>query len=515
MSQQEPNTAPLASIRHFSKAFGGVSVLRNVSFDVNPGEVHGLVGENGSGKSTLIKILAGFHEPERGAELVLRGERVGLPLRPGEARRRGLAFVHQDLALIESATVVENMRLGRYGTGPAWCISWKRERDYVLAALSEFGLNAIDPNRLISSLKPIDRALTTVAMAFDDLKVLSGGLLILDEATTYLPRDDIDRLFEAIRRIAANGASVLLVSHRIEEIMAVTDRVTVLRDGEYVATVATASSTEDQLVELILGFKLEDFYPTMSGAKGEIVLSVRDLNCEGVTSVSFDVREGEVLGLTGLLRSGYELIPYVLFGAERALHGCAVIGATSYELNGFSPKDAIKAGVALVPGDRTRDGGVGDATVSENLTLATLSSYWSMGRLRRKAEIIHAGEVVARFGVRPSDPLRAFGTLSGGNQQKVVVAKWLEADPKLLLLHEPTQGVDVGARAEIFGTLKAAATSGTAIVIASTEYEDLAHLCDRVLVLRDGSVVSEISGADLTAERIAEQALRPLGRTVV
>jgi ribose transport system ATP-binding protein len=500
--------SPIVAMRHFSKAFDGQFVLRDVSLNLLAGEVHGLVGQNGSGKSTMIKILSGFHAPEREAELEVRGTRIALPLKPGDARRLGIAFVHQDLGLIESATVLENVGIGRYKTQAAWRINWRRERDHVDRVLREFGLASVSPERLVSSLKEVDRALVAIIRSLDELRDVSQGFLVLDEPTPYLPRNDVEHLFRVVREIAQRGTGVLFVSHRLEEVKSVTDTVSVLRDGALIKTAATSTLSEKELIELILGFSLDELYPSRHQAPGSRVLSARGVTCDGLTDFALDLRAGEIVGLTGLLRMGYEKVPYALFGAEERMTGFLEVAGRSHDMAAFAPRKAIQHGIVLVPADRLRDSGVNTASVFENLTLPTLHRYFLSGVLRHRRERAEARSALAAFDVRPRDPGRAFGTLSGGNQQKVLLAKWLGAKPRILLLHEPTQGVDVGARSEIFATLRSAADAGLAVVLASTEYDDLAHLCDRVLVFRDGRVVREIDRQNLTADRIAAEALR-------
>jgi ribose transport system ATP-binding protein len=493
-----------------SKSFSGRAALRSVDLSVEAGEVHGLLGQNGSGKSTLIKILSGYHRPDPGASLTVRGHEIELPVAPGEARKLGMSFVHQDLGLSPAMTVLENFRVGAFRSHFGWRVNWREERRIVRQALDTFGMSC-DPEALVSSLGEVERAMVAIVRALEELRRTEAGLLVLDEPTPYLPRDGVDRLFERVRAAAAAGIGVLFVSHRLEEVQALTDRVSVLRDGRLVGTVATASVTERDLIELILGFTLDELYPTPQEAEGELAFRIYDASSEAVESFTLDVRCGEIVGVTGLLGMGWERIPYLVFGAEESGAGTLEANGGTFDLRRFTPGRAIREGFALLPANRARDGGLLDATVAENLTLPTVGAYFAHGVLHHRREAQRVASLLREFDVRPPEGDRSLATLSGGNQQKVLVAKWLETHPKVLLLHEPTQGVDVGARAQIFARIADAAAKGTAVVIASSEYEDLVHLCDRVIVFRDGRAVSNISGAALTIDRLVEQSLRAGG----
>jgi ribose transport system ATP-binding protein len=501
------NQPPIISARNFSKTFSGRPVLQAVDLDVKPGEIHGLLGQNGSGKSTFIKILSGFHHPDEGASLTVRGESVSLPLRPTEARTLGMSFVHQDLGLSASMTVLENLRVGRYQTHFGWRVRWRDERRLVRDALKRFDVPA-DPDALVSSLGEVERAMVAIVRALEELRGSEGGLLVLDEPTPYLPRDGVDRLFASVRDVAASGLGVLFVTHRLEEVQAITDRVTILRDGALAASTATASLSESDLIELILGFALDELYPAPHDPQGDVVVSARGVSSSSVEDLTLDLRRGEIVGFTGLLGMGWERVPYLLFGADRTASGVLEIGGRRFRLREFRPAKAMARGFALLPANRMRDGGIAIATVTENLTLPTIRRYFIRGLFRRQRELRRVAAVLDEFDVRPPDPGRQFSTLSGGNQQKVLVAKWLERNPRVLLLHEPTQGVDVGARSQIFTRIRDVADEGTAVVLASAEYEDLVHLCDRVVIFRNGRAVSELSGSGLTLERLVEQSFR-------
>jgi len=493
--------------RGFGKTFSGRTVLRAVDLTVESGEVHGLVGQNGSGKSTFIKILAGFHAPDRGAALRLDGREIDLPLGPGDPGKLGLGFVHQDLGLVETATVLENLCVGRYETGLGWRIRWRRERERVSAALGRFGI-AVSPDAVVSSLREVDKARVAILRAVEQLRDRSRGVLVLDEPTAYLPVDGIGQLFRTIRDVAETGIGVLFVTHRLEEIFSITDRVSVLRDGQLIGTNKTATLSEEQLVSQILGFSLDRLYPARPQPTDKAVLRVRQLHGSMVRDLSFELHQGEILGLTGLLGMGWEQVPYLLFGAESAWEGSAEVLGNEVALSGLSPRDAVSMGFALIPANRLRDGVVPLASVAENLTLPTIRSYFDHGTLHLKRETRAVGQLMDHFRAVPREPKQAMATLSGGNQQKVILAKWFARDPAVFLMHEPTQGVDVGARRQIFERVREAAEAGKAVLVASSEQEDLAALCHRVIVFRNGRPISELTGKGVSAENMKQHSFR-------
>ncbi len=505
---------PVLALRNISKVFGGAHALNSVDLTVYPGQVHGLLGENGSGKSTLIKVLAGFHAPEPGAEMEFNGRQVDLPLHPGEFRALGISFVHQDLALVPSLTVVENLRIGELASRGRWHISWASERRRAAEIFRRYGV-AIDPAADVADLSVVDRALLAIVRAVEDMRATTGvvggeraGLLVLDEATATLPKEGVEHLFSLVRGIAATGSSILLVSHFLNEILEITDEVTVLRDGRVAGTATTRETSESHLVEMIIGRRLEKLGLTGAGrTETQDKVTIQNLTGGAAREVSFDVGVGEVLGATGLLGSGFEDLPYLLFGARKPDAGALIMAGQEYDLCSLKPATAIALGVALLPADRLNDGSIPSLSVLDNISMQVLdeqSTFKSLNRglMRRKAR-----SIMGEFDVRPLEPRATFESLSGGNQQKVVLAKWIQTRPKLLLLHEPTVGVDVGARQQIYRLIRDAARAGTSVVCCSSDFEQLADLCDRVLIFGNGRVVRELSGPDVTEERIAEQSL--------
>ena len=495
----------LLELTGVSKTFDGIRVLHDIELAVRPGEVMGLIGENGSGKSTLIKILSGFHPADPGATVAIGGNDVTDNLGAGPMRT-GMAFIHQDLALVGSMTVLENLRIARFATGLGWRIRWSAERERVRKYLKQAGL-AVDPDARVADLSVTERALVAVARGLADIDETGDHaehrLLVLDEPTAYLPHDGAERLFGVLRDLTREGASVIFVSHRLDEVLELCDRVTVLRGGKQVACVESEGKSQDDLLELMLGRATEELYPETPEPEGEPLLTVDGLAGGALRELSFQARPGEIIGFAGLPGSGYDEVPYLLTGA-RAATGSVTIGGTLFDAAALEPRVAIKEGLALLPADRLRAACAPALTVRENLTLPTLSTFTKLrlmiqqGR-ERKVAMAQAD----RFSVRPRRPESALRFLSGGNQQKVMLAKWLLAEPRVLALHEPTQGVDVGAKREIFAHLSDAAAAGAVVLMSTVEHEDLARLCTRVLVFRNGKCVRVIEQKELTPARLS------------
>ena len=502
---------PLLDARGLTKAFGGARALNEVDLTVLPGEVHGLLGENGSGKSTLIKILAGYHTPDAG-ELFVNGREVPLPLGPGAPQRLGMEFVHQDLGLVASLTVAENFYMADIAKpSRRFFVSWSRRAAQAREVFARYGVT-IDPDATIDGIRPVERALVAIVRALEGLRRGSGDeptLLVLDEPTVFLPENEVALLFDLVRQIAARGSSVLFVSHDLAEVRQITDRVTVLRDGRVAGTVVTEQTSPRALVNLILGQELQEMATVEQQQLDDqsVVLQVHDLSTRWLHDVSFDLRAGEVLGLTGLVGSGYEDSVYAIFGAIPAENGTLVVDGERRDVAAMTPKTAMAHGIALVPGDRQNTGSIPTLPASDNINLLVLDRYFRGGRLRQNDLDHNAQELMAEFDVRPARPDLDYGSFSGGNQQKAMMAKWKQIEPRVLLLHEPTQGVDVGARQQIW-TMIRAATATTSTICASSDYEQLATICDRVGVIARGRLVGFLTGADVTKERIAEYCLR-------
>ncbi len=505
------SATPVLELSGIAKTFGGARALGGVSFEVAPGEVHGLLGKNGSGKSTLVKILAGFHAPDAGGRLAFNGESIELPLKPGDFRRLGMSFVHQNLGLVPSLTVLENLRFAHLTTAKSGYIDWKAERAAAREALARFGL-AIDTAERVDRLSPVEKALLAIVRAFEEVRVATAatgkpGLVLLDEPTPFLPREGVEKLFALVRSIAATGSSVIFISHDIDEVMTITDRITVLRDGLVAGELVTARATHEEVVEAIVGKRIARLGMTSHAATLAKPAFVTVETVAGATLAPSDVTigRGEILGVTGLIGSGYEELPYLVFGARPCRSGTlAFAGGARIALSDMSPARAIGLDLALLPGDRQGASGVDSLLIVDNMFLPDVARFFRGGRLSRGAMLREAFDLGARYEVRPNDPSMKLSALSGGNAQKVLIARWMNRNPRLLLLDEPTQGVDVGTRVQIFAALRSAAAGGMAVLCASSDAEQLAEICDRVLVFARGRIVTEITGADLTKDGIAE-----------
>ncbi len=480
-----------------SKTFGRYRALDGVHLDVVPGEIHGLIGQNGSGKSTLAKVLTGYHAPDPGGRVLVDGTPLRLPVRPREAQAQGLAVVHQSLGLVDDLTVVENLRVGRFRANRLTrAIRWREERRDAGAVLDRLG-HPVNLDARIRELSEEDRATVAIARALQDAEP-GRGIIIFDESTRSLSRASLEHFYDMLEDVVATGTSVLLISHHKEEELEATDRVTVLRDGVVVeAGLRTADLTENDLVRAVMGRSLESVVTPTSGDTPEVEddpVVVRSVSGALVVDVDLDLRPGEVVGVTGLAGSGHDELPYLLTGARPARQGTLHLGADTHDLAHWDSRTAIAAGVAFVPEGREHAGLALDLPVADNVLLPRRRTRAGVLPVERTAETAVVTEWVGRLDVRPPDPAQLVGALSGGNQQKVLLAKWLATGPRLLVLHEPTQAVDVGARQTITDAVRQAAAGGCAVLVAGTDETELTMLCDRVLVFRDGRPVEELTG---------------------
>ncbi|CAB5070907.1 MAG: ATP-binding cassette domain-containing protein [Actinobacteria bacterium] len=493
------------NVRHVAKTFNGITVLSNVAMDIVRGEVVGLIGQNGSGKSTFIKILSGFHYPDSGAEISMGGENVVNVLNQGPSRT-GMAFIHQDLPLIDSMTILENLRVARFTTGFAHHIKWSDEKAIVKRILATVGLD-LNPSILVGQLSVTDKALVSIARGLSEVESENSTgprLLVLDEPTAYLPQDGVMRLFRVVQGLADQGVSILFVSHRLDEVLDYCSRTVVFRGGELVADIPTEGKTERDLVELMLGRAPESIYPERNSIEGDIVLEVHGLVGDLIQGLNFRAKRGEIVGFVGLPGQGYDEIPYLLSGAQSSFDGYAIIDGVQVELSSLNPAQAINHGVVLLPADRKGTSGAQSVSVGNNLTLPTLRRFTRFRSIiRHHAEQGAISEELQRFTVTPSNGNVPLATLSGGNQQKVLLAKWSVSEPKVFILHEPTHGVDVSAKREVFSQLEKLARKGALLLISSVEYEDLVNMCDRVHVVRKGVIVNTFEGDALSAHDLA------------
>ncbi len=499
--------APALSLRDVTKTFGGEKALDGAGLDVWPGEIVGLLGANGSGKSTLIKVLAGFHAPDAATGEVA-GRPVAFPVDGAQARALGLRFVHQDLGLIPSLTVLENLLIDDLAVDRRLLVPWRRERRRARRLLAGHGI-ALELDAVVAELAPVEQALLAIVRATKGFLEGAGrGVLVLDEPTVFLAQHERALLFDLVRRIAGQGVAVVFVSHDLEEVRELCHRAVVLRDGRVVGDVALGKIRDDEVVRLIVGGQLRTFLrEDRDDAAAVASVEVQGLRGGRVDDASFTAGTGEILGLAGLSGSGFEAVPSLLYGAAQAAAGALVVDGRRLDLASLEPAAAIDAGVVLVPADRASDAVVADLPLADNVGLPVLDRFYVRGRLRSRRVARSVAALLAQFGVEPSDPRATPLQLSGGNQQRAVLAKWLQLSPRLLLLHEPTQGVDVRARQDIFRLLRGAADEGMTVICASSDHEQLGALCDRVLVFRDGRPSTELCGSHVTKEHISEACL--------
>ncbi len=467
--------------------------------------MHALVGGNGSGKSTLIKVLAGVHRGDPGGRIVAGGAEVASDdVSPGWARAAGLRFVHQDLGLFDELSVAENVLAGGRLPGSAARIRWTMARRRVAETLARLQLD-VSADIPVGGLGPAQRALVAVARALHEGHAEQPRVIILDEPTASLPAAEVELLLGVVRALVADGHTVLYVSHRLEEILTVGDQVLALRDGRLVGAAEASELSEQDLVELIAGRPLERVYPTMPDPQpGASVLEVQGLRGDSIRDVSFHVQPREVLGVAGLAGSGRSTLLRLLFGARQVQAGRIAIDGVPVQPK--SPRDAMRAGIAYLPEDRAADGGFFNLDVRENLSAADVAHYWSGLRLNRPREDADAKRDIARFSIRAPSAAVPLSLLSGGNQQKVLLARWLRLGARVLLLDEPTHGVDVAARADIYEAVRASVATGACAIVVSSDFEELVRVSDRVLVLAKGRVVAEAAQPHLDRQWVEERA---------
>lgn len=505
----KPTPEPLLRLIGTHKRFGGVHALRGVDFEVRPGEVHALLGENGAGKSTLIKTIAGVHEPDEG-RILWEGEPIRMGS-PREAQRRGVHTVHQELSLYPELSVAENIFLGhapRRRFGPLSILDWEATAKRAREVLAELEVRGLDVNHKVGTLNVGNRQRVEIAKAIS----LDAKLLIMDEPTAALTESDVASLFKTVRLLRERGVGIVYITHKLSEVFELADRVTVLRDGGFIGTREVADTSEGELVNMMVGRTIDNLFPKGASEIGEPVLEVRNLVAEPHTKgVTFTVRRGEIVGLAGLVGSGRSETAQAIFGIVPVTSGEVLVGGTRVRITG--PPDAISKGLAYVPEDRGSQGLVKAMTVRENLSMAVLYRLARGGFVDRKGEGELARQTIERFGIRTYGPEQIVDKLSGGNQQKVVVGKWLASEPRVLIMDEPTRGVDVGAKSEIHRLMsRLAAERGLAILMISSELPEILGMSDRVLVMREGRIVAEYPRDEATQERIAA-AMMGGGRT--
>ena len=496
-----PRTA--LTVRGLSKTYAGNLALDSLFLQVRPGEIHALLGGNGSGKSTAVKILAGVETGDPGGEIVVADNPVGVSdWTPARAHAAGLRFVHQQPAVFPDLTVAENLALGaEFPKGIGGRVDWSALNARTQELLDRYQIRATPKTPLVA-LRAADRARVAIVRALQDRDEADSGVLVLDEPTAALPDAEVALLLESLRGYAAAGQTILYISHRLDEVLSVADRVTVLRDGRKVDTVETKGLTEAHLIEMIVGRPLDRVFPPPAAeVANDAALSVRGLAGGPLRGVDLTLRRGEVLGIAGLLGSGRSELLRMIFGAYPVDAGSITLDGKPYRPT--FPDAAMKAGIAYVPEDRQAEGLLQGCSVRQNLSAGSSSDYFTRLLWRHKQERCDSQRSISDFLIRLVSDQQPIETLSGGNQQKVVIARWLRRKPKVLLLDEPTQGVDVAARAEIYQLVRKATAQGTSVILVVSEPEELAHSSDRVAILRGGRITA-IVDQPIDAHRLTE-----------
>lgn len=495
-------SAPILRVKGMTKSFPGTLALDDVSLELHSGEILAVVGHNGSGKSTLVKILAGVYSKDAGeVDLATHDE--------GDTE---IHIIHQDLGLVSELNTIENLGLqGARGASGFTPFDAQAEKVRARELIGRFG-EEFDTTVPVGQLSPAQRSIIAIARALDGW-THSKNVLILDEPTEALHASEVDMLFDAVRRVADEGAGVIFISHRLDEVLDLTNRVAVLRDGRKVADESRAGLDHDRLVDLVTGGpSVETTLRQQNEFSGAAALYVQNLRGNGVQSLNLNVRPGEIVGIAGVLGSGREIVPSLLFGVTEALADEFQVAGDDYFRR--SPAESIRRRIAFVPGDRSRYGSVPRLTARENITLPQLRTlrnrFWNISGRKEKAE---TQALMNSYNVRPPRLEQTFSLFSGGNQQKIVFARWMRNDPKLLILEEPTQGVDIGAKQSIYQAIDHAAEEGAAVVVCSSDAKELVRLCDRVHVMRGGEIVRELSGPELTEAELVLTGYGLEGRT--
>jgi len=484
----------ILELKDISKRFSGVEVLHQVSFSLKRGEVHALLGENGAGKSTLVKVITGVHQPD-GGEILLNGA----PVQFGdtrESRQAGIAAIYQELSLFPDLDVAENIFVGRHPTAAGGRIDWRKLYGEAGKILDSLGVH-LDLKQKARTLSIAQQQMIEIARAFS----INARILIMDEPTSSLTLNEVADLFRVVRRLRDEGTGIIFISHRLEELFEVADRVTVLRDGAYVDTRPIAEVTRDDLIRMMVGRTITDMFPKQDVKPGKVVVRVEQLSRTGsFHDISFELRAGEILGMAGLVGAGRTNVARALFGIEPPTAGIIEIDGTRTEIH--SPQQAIALGLAYVPEDRQLHGLIPPMNITANISLPMLGHYASLGWLQEKMERSSAFTAARQIEVRANNIWQKARELSGGNQQKVVLAKWLSTNPRILILDEPTRGIDVGTKAAVHALMSKLASEGMAILMISSELPEVLGMSDRIIVMHEGYMTGHFSRAEATQEKI-------------
>ena len=491
-------TENILELKNMTKRFSGVEVLHEVSFSLRPGEVHALLGENGAGKSTLVKVMTGVHQPDKG-EIYLDGKHVAFS-DTRESRQAGIAAIYQELSLFPDLDVAENIFVGRQPTTIGGRIDWRKLYADAGSLLESLGVH-LDLKQKARSLSIAQQQMVEIARAFS----INARILIMDEPTSSLTLNEVADLFRLVRRLRDEGTAVVFISHRLEELFELADRVTVMRDGSYVDTCSIKDVSRDDLIRLMVGRTITNLFPKQDVKAGDVILKVENLERAGsFRNVSFELRCGEILGMAGLVGAGRTNVARAIFGVEPATAGSIQIEGRKVAIT--SPQQAIRLGLAYVPEDRQLHGLIPAMNITSNISLPMLSKYARRGWLQDKTERKAAYDAALQMEVRANNIWQMARELSGGNQQKIVLSKWLSTNPRILILDEPTRGIDVGTKAAVHALMSRLASEGMAILMISSELPEILGMSDRVIVMREGHMTGHFSRAEATQEKIISAA---------
>jgi rhamnose transport system ATP-binding protein len=488
----------ILELRNIVKRFSGVEVLHQVPFQLRPGEIHALLGENGAGKSTLIKVMTGFHQPDEG-EIFLKGEQVHFS-DTRASRQAGIAAIYQELSLFPDLDVAENIFVGRQPRKAGGRIDWRKLYKESGQLLDSLGVK-LDLKQKARNLSIAQQQMVEIARAIS----IDAQILIMDEPTSSLTLNEVDDLFRLVRRLKESGTAIVFISHRLEELFQLADRVTVLRDGSYVGTRTMKEVTRDDLVRMMVGRTISDLFPEQEAEPGEVILKVEHLTRQGTFwDVNFELRKGEILGLAGLVGAGRTNVARAIFGVEPPTEGAIYLDGQKVTI--ASSQQAISLGFAYVPEDRQQHGLIPEMPITSNISLPMLWEYARRGWLRNQAERDASYDAACQMEVKANTIWQRVRELSGGNQQKVVLAKWLSTNPRILILDEPTRGIDVGTKATVHELMRKLAAEGIAILMISSELPEILGMSDRILVMYEGHVTARFSREEATQEKIMSAA---------
>jgi rhamnose transport system ATP-binding protein len=484
---------PIIRMRNISKSFGGVHALKGVQLDVYAGEVHALLGENGAGKSTFIKTITGVYQPDTG-EIELNGEPVQLA-NPREAQQHGIAAIYQEPSLFPDLSIAENILVGRQPVSSGR-ISWKQMNQIAGELLARLNVK-LDPRTKARNLSVAQQQMVEIARALS----VNAKVLIMDEPTSSLTSNEVEELFRITRTLREEGTAVIFISHRLEELFALADRVTTLRDGEYIGTRAMTNVTTDELIQMMVGRQLDDLFPKQEVERGRPILEVENLTVDrAFQDISFKLHAGEILGMAGLVGAGRTDVACAIFGIKPATAGHIKIEGQQVTIH--NPQQAMALGISYVPEDRQHHGLVLPMQIGDNITLPVINEFATYGWLNPKSQTAAALEMVKKLEVKATSIKQKAQELSGGNQQKVVLAKWLNTNPRILILDEPTRGIDVGTKASVHRLMSELAAQGIAILMISSELPEVLGMSDRILVMREGRITGEFTRSEATQEKL-------------